>query len=75
MEKTIKINIPDGYDVKFNETTNEIEFVKKDNKTKNMTLLEEVKNYLKNASPEQLEKDWEFIAQFDNCGPLAFFVE
>lgn len=37
----------------------------------NMTLLEEVKNYLENASPEQLEKDWQFVAQFDNCGPLA----
>ena len=35
MEKTIKINIPDGYDdVKFNETTNEIEFIKKGNKPK-----------------------------------------
>ena len=33
MEKTIKINIPDGYDdVKFNEKTNEIEFIKKDDK-------------------------------------------
>lgn len=34
-------------------------------------LLEELKRYLKDASPKQLEKDWEFIAQFDNCGPLA----
>lgn len=31
--KNIKINIPEGYDdVKFNEQTNEIEFIKKDNK-------------------------------------------
>lgn len=34
-------------------------------------LLEELKNYLNTASPEQLEKDWEFIEQFDNCGPTV----
>ena len=33
MEKTIKIQIPEGYDdVKFNKETNQIEFVKKDTK-------------------------------------------
>ena len=35
MEKTIKIQIPEGYDdVKFNKETNQIEFVKKDNRPK-----------------------------------------
>ena len=40
-------------------------------KSKNMTLLEEVKNYLENASPEQLKQDWKEMEQFDNCEPLV----
>lgn len=35
MEKTIKIQVPEGYDdVKFNKETNQIEFIKKDNRPK-----------------------------------------
>ena len=40
-------------------------------KAKKMTLLEEVKNYLENASPEQLQQEWKEMEQFDNCGPLV----
>lgn len=37
----------------------------------NMPLLEEVKNYLENASPEQLQQDWKEMEKFDDCGPLV----
>ena len=33
--------------------------------------IEDVKNYLENASFEQLEQDWKEMEPFDDCDPLV----